>query len=205
MPHLHQHPIVDQSFAVIDREMGEHSFSKQEYAIIRRVIHTTADFEFQRLIRTAPGAIAAGIRAIQQKTPIVTDVRMVEQGAQAMVSRTFENVMMPAIAMGDAPPPGQTRSAAGMARALAHYPQAIVVVGNAPTALLAVCEAIAAGPTSPALVIGAPVGFIAVTESKQALAATDIPQIRVEGRKGGSGVAAAILNALVVMAWEALP
>jgi precorrin-8X/cobalt-precorrin-8 methylmutase len=82
------------------------------------------------------------------------------------------------------------------------YPGAIFVIGNAPTALLALCAQLPTSPIQPALVIGAPVGFISVIESKAALAQTRVPQIRVEGRKGGSPVAAAILNALIVLAWE---
>jgi len=80
-----------------------------------------------------------------------------------------------------------------------------VVIGNAPTALMALCEEMEAGRVQPALVIGAPVGFVAVEASKQRLAQVAVPQIRVEGRKGGSSVAAAILNALLVLAWEQQP
>jgi len=81
----------------------------------------------------------------------------------------------------------------------------VVVIGNAPTALMALCEEMEAGRVRPALVIGAPVGFVAVEDSKQRLAQVAVPQIRVEGRKGGSPVAAAILNALLVLAWEQQP
>jgi precorrin-8X/cobalt-precorrin-8 methylmutase len=83
-----------------------------------------------------------------------------------------------------------------------EFPNAIFVIGNAPTALLALCSQLSTAPIQPSLVIGAPVGFISVLESKVALAQTPVPQIRVEGRKGGSAVAAAILNALLVLAWE---
>jgi precorrin-8X/cobalt-precorrin-8 methylmutase len=83
-----------------------------------------------------------------------------------------------------------------------EYPGAIFVIGNAPTALLSLCAQLPTAPIQPALVIGAPVGFISVIESKAALAKTQVPQIRIEGRKGGSPVAAAILNALIVLAWE---
>lgn len=205
MPPLRQHPIVQQSFAVIDREIGTHGLTPEAYAVVRRVIHSTADFEFKQLIRFSPGAIAGGISALQQRVPIIADVTMVRQGIQGMVTRTFDNPITAAIDQAKTPLPGKTRTETGMLDSLLQYPGAIVVIGNAPTALLALCQAIATGQAAPALVIGAPVGFIAVEEAKQALAQTAVPQIRVVGRKGGSGVAAAILNALVVLAWEALP
>ena len=103
------------------------------------------------------------------------------------------------------PLPGETRSAYGMRQCGCTSPGAIVAIGNAPTALLALCEGIVQGDWQPAVVIGAPVGFINVVESKQALAALAVPHILVAGRKGGSAVAAAILNALMIRAWEQLP
>ncbi len=89
-----------------------------------------------------------------------------------------------------------------MTSCIESHPNAIVAIGNAPTALISLCEAVEAGHWQPALVIGAPVGFINVVESKQALLALSIPHILIEGRKGGSAVAAAILNALMIWAWE---
>jgi precorrin-8X/cobalt-precorrin-8 methylmutase len=85
------HPIMEQSFAVIDQEIGEHHFTPAEYAIVRRVIHSTADFEFAQLIQFSEDAIASGIKAIQQRTPIITDVGMVKQGVAGMVENTFGN------------------------------------------------------------------------------------------------------------------
>lgn len=190
-----------QSFAVIDREIGEHSFDPAEYAIARRVIHSTADFEFKELLRFSPGAIAGAISALRQQVPIVTDVSMVKQGISTVVAHTFQNPVISAIEQADTALPGKTRTETGILTCLEHYPEAIYAIGNAPTALLALCQQVSA-TCQPALVIGAPVGFIAVTESKAALAATSVPQIRVEGRKGGSAVAAAIVNALLVLAWQ---
>jgi precorrin-8X/cobalt-precorrin-8 methylmutase len=199
------HPILEQSFAIIDREIGEHAFSPAEYAIVRRVIHSTADFEFQQLIRFSPGAIEGAIAALQQGVPIVTDVSMVKQGISSLVARTFKNPIYSAIE--HAPPqasPDQTRTEMGLLHCWQRVPQAIYVIGNAPTALFALCDRLKGAETLPALVIGAPVGFVAVVESKTALAEIAVPQIRIEGRKGGSPAAAAILNALVVLAWERL-
>ncbi len=196
------HPIMEQSFAVIDREIGKHNFNLAEYAIVRRVIHSTADFEFAQLIRFNEGAIASAIKAIPQQTPIITDVGMVKQGVAGMVAKTFGNPLIAAVEQVSEAVPGKTRTETGLIQCFEQYPGAIYVIGNAPTALLALCAQLPISPIQPALVIGVPVGFISVIESKEALAQTSVPQIRVEGRKGGSPVAAAILNALMVLAWE---
>jgi len=196
------HPIMEQSFAVIDKEIGEHNFSPAEYAIARRVIHSTADFEFAQLIQFSEGAIASGITALQNQTPIITDVGMVKQGVAGMVAKTFGNPLIAAVEQAPVALPGKTRTETGLMQCFEKFPEAIFVIGNAPTALLALCAQLPLSPIQPALVIGAPVGFISVIESKEALAQTRVPQIRVEGRKGGSPVAAAILNALIVLAWE---
>jgi precorrin-8X/cobalt-precorrin-8 methylmutase len=193
---------MEQSFAVIDKEIGEHNFSPAEYAIARRVIHSTADFEFAQLIRFSEDAIASGITGLQHQTPIITDVGMVKQGVAGMVAKTFGNPVIAAVEQAPVALPGKTRTETGLMQCLEKFPDAIFVIGNAPTALLALCAQLPASSIQPALVIGAPVGFISVIESKEALAQTPVPQIRVEGRKGGSPVAAAILNALIVLAWE---
>ena len=202
MIQLPVHPIMEQSFAVIDREIGEHNFSPAEYAIVRRVIHSTADFEFARLIRFSEGAITSGITALRHRTPIITDVGMVKQGVAGMVAKTFGNPLIAAVEQVSEALPGKTRTETGLLRCFEQYPDAIYAIGNAPTALLALCTQLEAASIPPALVIGVPVGFISVIESKEALAQTSVPQIRVEGRKGGSPVASAILNALMVLAWE---
>ncbi|MFQ4136782.1 precorrin-8X methylmutase [Nodosilinea sp. PGN35] len=205
MARLWQSPILEESFAVIDREIGDHGFTAAEYAVVRRVIHSTADFEFKELVRFSEGAIAAAIHHLAQGGPIIVDVTMVRQGVVAMVERTFQNPLLTAVTVGDPPLQGRTRTETGLLRCLDEHPGGLVVVGNAPTALVALCDRIGAGQACPALVIGAPVGFVAVEASKQRLAQTSVPQIRVEGRKGGSPVAAAVLNALLVLAWEQQP
>ncbi|MGD1872931.1 MAG: cobalt-precorrin-8X methylmutase [Mastigocoleus sp.] len=196
------HPIMKQSFAVIDREIGEHNFSPAEYAVIRRIIHSTADFEFQYLTRFSPDAIESGVSALHQGLPIITDVGMVKQGIIGLMNQTFKNPIISAVGSVVEALPGKTRTETGLLKLVQEFPQAIYVIGNAPTALLALCEKLATISEKPALVIGAPVGFISVVESKLALANTDVPQIRIDERKGGSPVAAAILNALVMLAWE---
>ncbi|XGB42482.1 MAG: precorrin-8X methylmutase [Nodosilinea sp. LVE1205-7] len=205
MAPLVESPIVEESFTLIDREFGPHTLTPAEYAVVRRVIHSTADFDFKHLVRFSPGAIAAGLAAIRAGCPILVDVTMVRQGIAGMVQRTFQNSLVTAVTLVETAAPGRTRTETGLLQGLAQVPGAIVVIGNAPTALLSLCDQIEAGTAWPALVVGAPVGFVAVEAAKQRLAQQPIPQIRVEGRKGGSAVAAAIVNALLVMACHQRP
>ena len=206
MPAYQEHEITLASFAQIAAEIGEHSFTPAEYSVVRRVVHTTADFEFTQLLRFCHQPISAAIRALQQGVPIVTDVSMVAAGISTVVKRTWQSPIVAAVQQ--APEqilPGQTRSAEGMRACIKANSGAVIAVGNAPTALLSLCEDIVSGRAQPALVIGAPVGFINVVESKQVLSALAVPHILVNGRKGGSAVAAAILNALMIWAWEQQP
>ncbi|WP_416676635.1 cobalt-precorrin-8X methylmutase [Egbenema bharatensis] len=196
------HPILEQSFAVIDREIGTHSLTDAEYAIVRRIIHSTADFEFKDLVQFSSGAIEGAIEGMRRSVPIVVDVSMVKQGIATLVSKTFGNPIICAVEQAEVALPGKTRTETGMLSCWQRYPQAIYVIGNAPTALLALCEDWRSQAAYPPVAIAAPVGFISVLESKAALAQLPVPQIRVEGRKGGSPVAAAIVNALLLLAWD---
>lgn len=191
-----------QSFAAIDREIGTHNFTTAEYAIIRRVIHSTADFEFKELIYFSPEAIEQGVAALRHRVPIITDVSMVKQGIVNLIAQTFNNPIISAVEQASVALPGKTRTETGLIECWRQFPEAIYAIGNAPTALLALCNELKSTCITPALVIGAPVGFISVVESKAALANTAVNQIRIEGRKGGSPVAAAIVNALITIAWN---
>ncbi|MDJ0731166.1 MAG: cobalt-precorrin-8X methylmutase [Crocosphaera sp.] len=199
------HPIVEESFSIIDQEVGQHNLSLLEYQIARRVIHSTADFEFISLLKFSPNSIDIGINALKNKTPIITDVTMVKQGIINLVSKTFNNPIITAIEKAPHALLGKTRTETGLLECYQQYPQGIYVIGNAPTALVALCQQIKAKKLKPSLIIGVPVGFVSVLESKKMLAQIDVPQIRVEGRKGGSSVAAAIINALLILAWENNP
>lgn len=202
-PVLNVHPITAASFAVIDSEIGAHSWSAAEYAIVRRAIHATADFDFAQLFEFGNGAIASGISALLANVPAIADVQMVTVGIASTLARSGHQNVYCAIANAPASPPsGQTRTEAGMRTLARQYPEGVFVVGNAPTALLAIAAMIRAGEISPALVVGVPVGFVAVEAAKAAIAATSAPYITVRGRKGGSPVAAAIVNALVHLAYE---
>jgi precorrin-8X/cobalt-precorrin-8 methylmutase len=191
-----EHPILKESFALIDREIGEHHLKEEEYAIARRVIHGTADFDYLHLLKFTPEAIATGIAYLRQGLPIITDVGMVKQGIATLAGKTYHNPIVAAVEMAKEPLTGKTLTETGLLACFQQYPGAMYVIGNAPTALIALCQQLVDSPVKPALIIGAPVGFVSVVESKELLARTPIPQIRVEGRKGGSPVAAAIVNAL---------
>ncbi|MGL5923223.1 precorrin-8X methylmutase, partial [Chroococcidiopsis sp.] len=149
-----------------------------------------------------PNAIEAGIQAIRDRVPIITDVGMVKQGVVNLLRKTFDNPLISAVEGVEVALPGKTRAETGLIQSYEKFPTAIFAIGNAPTALLALCQELDSASALPAVVIGAPVGFISVVESKAALARSPVNQIRVEGRKGGSSVAAAILNALIMLALE---
>ncbi|MGP0128947.1 cobalt-precorrin-8X methylmutase [cyanobacterium endosymbiont of Epithemia clementina EcSB] len=196
------HPIVEESFAIIDREIGDHSLNEFEYAIARRVIHSTADFDFIDLLKFSPDAITQAMKSLPEKRVIVTDVTMVKQGISTLVNKTFQNPIIAAIEQVNDALPGKTRTETGLLNCFNQYPQAIYVIGNAPTALIALCKELITSKVKPTLIIGCPVGFVSVIHSKEILAKTSIPQIRVEGRKGGSTVASAILNTLLILAYQ---
>ncbi|MGY2766553.1 cobalt-precorrin-8X methylmutase [Thermostichus sp. MS-CIW-30] len=193
-------PITAASFRQIDQEIGPHPWQGIPYEVVRRAIHATADFELRDRFFFGPNAVEHALAALRQKQPVIVDVRMVAAGIQSGLKAQGIPLYCALDWVEEPRWPGQTRAANGMVNLARRYPEALFVVGNAPTALLALVEEIRAKRVKPALVIGVPVGFVAVEEAKQALAQTDVPQIRVEGRKGGSPVAAAIVNALLLAA-----
>ena len=192
-------PIIEKSFAIIDHKVGSHRLSPEEYNIARRIIHTTADFDFLNLLQFSPNAIAIAISAFKAKTPIITDVSMVKEGIKNMVAKTCQNEIIVAVKQIQKADNNKTLTETGLLQCYAQYPQGIYVIGNAPTALIALCQQIEATKVKPAFVIGVPVGFVSVLEAKAYLAKLNVPQIQVIGHKGGSTVAAAIVNALLVM------
>ena len=201
------------SISIITRELDELGLTPppETAAVVKRVIHTTADFDYAKNLRFTPGAVQAAVRALQRGAGIVTDTNMALAGISrpGLAKLGCEAVCYmadPAVAEA-AKQAGTTRAVAAMHRAAREHPGAILAVGNAPTALLAIAEEIEAG-LRPALVIGVPVGFVNVVESKENLFAVceqhGVPAIAAMGRKGGSNVAAAICNALVYSAAEML-
>jgi precorrin-8X/cobalt-precorrin-8 methylmutase len=201
----HAAAIAADSFRIIRAELAERQIvlAPNLSIVIERVIHTTADFDFAVLTRASPGAIDSGVAALRRGCPILTDVQMVRMGISARRVAALGGTLHCLIdhdAIGDQP--GLTRSAAGIRAAHRQgiLDGAIVAVGNAPTALFALLDLVAAG-VRPALVIGVPVGFVNTVESKAALMTTaDVPWIVTTGRKGGSTVAVAIVNALLRVA-----
>ena len=201
------------SISIITRELDELGLTPppETAAVVKRVIHTTADFDYAKNLHFTPGAVQAAVRALQRGAVIVTDTNMALAGISrpGLAKLGCEAVCYmadPAVAEA-AKQAGTTRAVAAMHRAAREHPGAILAVGNAPTALLTIAEEIEAG-LRPALVIGVPVGFVNVVESKETLFAIceqhGVPAIAAMGRKGGSNVAAAICNALVYSAAEML-
>jgi precorrin-3B C17-methyltransferase len=205
-PMLPSSEIADESFRIIEREVGEHTFAAEQWQVVRRMIHACGDLELARLVCFQRDAVAAGVQALRQGVPLVTDVRMVAVGLnKAALERLHVDVhcfLDDLETVRRAAREGRTRSACAMEKAMAVMPRAVYVIGNAPTALLALCDGVRRGAVQPSLVIAAPVGFVAVEQSKEQAFALDVPLIGVRGRKGGSAVAAAAVNALLLMALE---
>ncbi|MEQ8758106.1 MAG: precorrin-8X methylmutase [Coleofasciculus sp. G1-WW12-02] len=192
-----------QSLAIIDREIGAHTFSPAEYEIVRRVIYATADFEYQKLIRFSERALQAGAAALAARTTIVVDVPMVQVGITPHIQETFANPVYCSMEAITRPQKEKTKAAWGIQTLARRYPEGIFVVGQAQTALTALVELIEAEEIRPALVIGTPSGFVEVDVAKSRLEDSLVPHIRIEGRKGSSVVGAAIVNGLVDLAWQA--
>ena len=194
--------IEDESMRIIENEIGDHPYNEQEWPIVRRVIHSTADFDFARdnKIIFQKDAIKNGLDALKNGCSIVVDVNGIigllnKQNPKDFGNNVICNISEPSI-MEAAKEAGKTRAQMSMRIAKEDMNGGIVVVGNAPTALLEVMEMIREGYTKPALVVGIPVGFVSAVESKDELAKMNIPFITNHGRKGGSSSAAAIVNAL---------
>jgi precorrin-8X/cobalt-precorrin-8 methylmutase len=198
------HEIERLSFQIIDGEAGGHDFSPDQWQVVRRVIHTSADFEWQKMIRLHPQAIASGVAAIRSGCTIITDTNMARVGIrQRDLTRFGGSVgcyMTDERVAEAASREGITRAKAAVDVAVPELSGGIYVVGNAPTALLRLIELMELGRVRPALVVGLPVGFVNAAESKAQLLECDVPYITNVGRKGGSNVAAAVINALILMA-----
>lgn len=198
--------IEERSFAIIDAEAGpDKPFSGHEWEIARRLVHTTADFALLETLVFSPGAVAAGVTALTEKCAIFTDTQMAVAG---MPKRRLTPLGVTASCLLTLPGVderakelGITRSRAAMEIAGDRIENAILAVGNAPTTLIALVEHIKNGGKAPALVIGMPVGFVNAAESKELLLEeTRLASIVIRGRRGGSPLAAACVNALAEIA-----
>jgi len=194
--------IEDQSMQIIDNEIGSHHYNEQEWPIVRRIIHATADFDFAKdsKIMFHKDAIKNGINALKNGCNIIVDVNGVIGGLNKQNLKDFGNNVICNISnpliLEEAKKYNKTRAQTSMRMASVEMNGAVIVIGNAPTALLEVIQMIQEGVTTPALIIGIPVGFVSSPESKEALQALDIPYITNMGRKGGSPCASSIVNAL---------
>jgi len=202
-----QHPIERESFRIIGTELDETTIAPLELPVVKRVVHATADFEYRELISFTPGAIEAGAEAIRSGRNIITDVKMIEAGISMARLAPYGSKVFCFSADRDvaekAASGNTTRTAASMRKAAAFMEGAIVAIGNAPTALMELLKIVKEGGPRPALVVGVPVGFVGAAESKEELGRSGLPHILIKGRKGGSTVAVAIVNALAIIASEA--
>lgn len=202
--------IEDASMQMIEDEVGEHQYNTREWHIVRRIIHSTADFDFVGKNRVVfhKDAIEQGIRAIKDGCNIVVDVNGVIGGMNKQNPKLFGNKIVcnisePTVAE-LAKKEGKTRSQVSMRVAAKEIQGGIVAVGNAPTALLEVIQMVREGIARPALIIGIPVGFICAAESKEELERLEgTAFITNMGRKGGSSSASAVINALYKLARSA--
>jgi precorrin-8X/cobalt-precorrin-8 methylmutase len=197
--------IEARSFAIIEAEAGERPFSGPAWEVARRLVHASGDLSLLEALHLPGSAIQAGVAAIRSVAPIYTDTEMVRAGIPLRRLRPFgcetrcilDAPDLAAIAARE----GITRTRAGMQALGASLNGAIAAIGNAPTALLALLDLVDRGLAAPALVIGMPVGFVNAAESKEMLLARpDIPSLCLRGRRGGSPLAAAAVNALAVLA-----
>ena len=197
------HPIFTESIRLIHGWLGDTGLEAKEQDVLERLVHSGGDLSLASELRFSPGACAAGIAALRAGAPILTDTAMAAAAVAPMARRTYANAVhtllewAPAVA-----PPADTRTAAALAGALQAHPGALVLIGSAPTALERLLDLVAAGQVAPPpLVIGMPVGFVGVAESKCHLAESGLVHMRLEGSKGGAGLVAAACNALLRAAW----
>ncbi len=195
--------IEDKSFEIIDEEAGTHNFSKEEWPIVRRMIHTSADFDYMDSVKIHKDAIESGIKAIRNGCNIITDTNMAKSGIRKKDIRDNGGDVYCLIAdddiVAESKKSGSTRALICVEKSVDLMRDGIYVVGNAPTALIRLTEMIKSGDIKPALVIGLPVGFVNTAESKEMLMELDFPYITNVGRKGGSNIAASVVNALIIL------
>ncbi|MEA4968919.1 MAG: precorrin-8X methylmutase [Candidatus Pelethousia sp.] len=194
--------IERRSFTIIESELARPLDSALS-PIIKRVIHTTADFDYADSLYFSPNAVPLGLMALEAGVSIVTDTNMAKAGinrqALAKLGGEVRCFMADQDVAAAAQAKGSTRATASMDKAAGLPGPLIFAIGNAPTALVRLYELIREGRITPALIIGVPVGFVNVVQAKELIMQTETPCIIARGRKGGSNVAAAIVNALMYM------
>lgn len=193
--------IEKRSMEIIGEELGEVKLDEEKLSIIKRVIHTSADFDYVRTLHFSKDAVEKALEALKNGATIVTDTNMAKAGInkagmEKLGCKAVCYMADPDVAL-RAKEAGSTRAAACMEKACLIEGPVIIAVGNAPTALVRLDELIKEGKIKPELVIGVPVGFVNVVEAKEIIMQSGAPYIVARGRKGGSNVAAAICNALI--------
>lgn len=195
--------IEEKSFEIIGEEMGEHNFSEEQLKIIKRVIHTTADFEYKDLVYIREGAIETALELLKKGITIYTDTNMALSGIN---KKALKDLNCKVVCYVSEPEVEVIAKERKITRSMAAVEKAVedgvefFVFGNAPTALFKLKELILEGKSSAKFIIGAPIGFVGAAESKEEIEKLqDLSMITVRGRKGGSSVAAAIVNALMYM------
>lgn len=198
--------IEARSFEIITEELGGKEIEEKYAPVIKRVIHTTADFDYAENLAFSPGVLEIALEALRKGACIVTDTQMAKAGInkKALQSLGIEifNFMADEDVAEAAKRNKTTRAMASMDKAAALNRPTIFAVGNAPTALIRIYELVQEGKLKPELIIGAPVGFVNVVQSKELILELAVPYIVAKGRKGGSNVAAAIVNALLYLKWK---
>jgi precorrin-8X/cobalt-precorrin-8 methylmutase len=199
-PSIPPEEIERRSFEIIEQELP-HPLDERQAPIIKRVIHTTADFSYADTLCFSEGAIEAARNAFARGADIITDTNMAKAGINKKKLAAFGGEVHCFMADEDvakeAKERGITRAVVSMEKSAIMGENFIYAIGNAPTALIRLYELIEAGELKPLLVIGVPVGFVHVVEAKELIMKTNVPYIVARGRKGGSNVAAAICNALL--------
>lgn len=196
--------IEKKSFRILEGLLGEYSGSPAEREVVLRIAHATTEVEWAKTFRFSPDAVVSGVEALRSGAPVITDVEMVRAGIRrSALERTGSPVLCflnDADVAEDAKRAATTRARAAMRKALPLLDGSIVAIGNAPTALFEVCDLVKKGLCKPALVVGIPVGFVGAAESHDETVTLDCPWITAPGPKGGSPIAAAIVNALIRLA-----
>ena len=194
--------IEARSFEIITQELGR-GLPPMEEPIIKRCIHTSADFDYADNLCFSDGAVERALEAIRKGACIVTDTQMAKAGINKKVLSSYDGEVFCFMSDEDvaqaAKERGTTRATASMDKAAGLKKPLIFAIGNAPTALVRLYELIEEGKVQPELIIGVPVGFVNVVQSKELIMQTGIPYIVARGRKGGSNIAACICNALLYM------
>lgn len=193
--------IEKRSFEIISELLGDRTLDPENEAVIKRVIHTTADLEFADTLCFSEHAVQKGIEALKNGCDIVTDTQMAKAGINKSILSSLGGevhcFMSDPDVAAEAKRKGITRAIVSMEKAAGIPKPCIYAIGNAPTALFALKSLIDKGKLNAALIIAVPVGFVNVTESKELIINANIPYIAARGRKGGSPVAAAICNAML--------